>query len=46
VRVALLSADAERYAVVARALVRAEDAAIHRDFAAARTALAEAEQAL
>lgn len=41
VRVSLLGDDQERFAGVARALVRAEDAAIHRDFATARLALAE-----
>ena len=43
VRVSLLGEDAERFGAAARALVRAEDAAIHRDFATARTAIAEAE---
>ena len=42
VRVSLLGADQERFAGVARSLVRAEDEAIHREFAAARVALAEA----
>jgi hypothetical protein len=42
VRVSLLGADHERFAGVAQALLRAEDQAIHRDFAAARVALAEA----
>jgi len=42
VRVSLLGEDAERFAAVAQALARAEDAAIHRDFAAARVAVAEA----
>jgi hypothetical protein len=46
VRVSLLAEDAERFEGVARALLRAEDLAIHRDFAAARTALAEAESGL
>ncbi len=42
VRAALLAEDAERFAAVAGALRDAEDAALHRDFAAARTALAGA----
>ena len=46
VRASLLEDDAERHAGVAQALVKAEDAAIHRDFATARTALAEAHSQL
>lgn len=46
VRVSLLSADAEKHGAAARALVRAEDAAIHRDFDAARSAIAEAQSHL
>jgi len=42
VRISLQGEDAHRFAAVSEALVRAEDAAIHRDFATARAALAEA----
>jgi hypothetical protein len=46
VRVSLLGENAERFGGAARALLRAEDAAIHRDFASAKTAIAEAETLL
>lgn len=42
VRVSLEGEDAERYAPAAQLLRQAEDSAIHRDFAAARSAIAEA----
>lgn len=46
VRVSLLGEDGERFGAPARALVRAEDAALHRDFDTARAAIAEAESLL
>lgn len=42
VRVSLLRDDPDKHEGVAGALQRAEDAAIHRDFAGARAAIAEA----